>query len=65
MASMLLGNGSYHRAEVLGDGSYGSVRTVYDDDGEVFACKIMETDEDCSLGLGVTLPPSPAAPPSS
>jgi serine/threonine protein kinase len=47
---------TYHRAQSLGSGTYGSVVTVYDDDGNEFALKLfMEDDEeekepDISLG---------------
>ena len=36
----------YHRAQRLGEGSFGSVVTVYDDEGRVFALKMFEPDED-------------------
>ena len=36
----------YFLAERLGEGACGSVRTVYDDDGKVYALKIFEEDED-------------------
>ena len=47
----------YHRAESLGSGSYGSVITVYNDDGENFALKMFDQDEDDEeeeegIGLG-------------
>jgi len=37
---------SYHRASHLGEGSYGSVVTVYNDDGEEFALKLFLPEED-------------------
>ena len=37
---------TYHRAQSLGAGSYGSVITVYDDDGNEFALKLFEEDEE-------------------
>tara|TARA_R110002050_G_scaffold267802_2_gene409541 strand:+ start:382 stop:843 length:462 start_codon:yes stop_codon:yes gene_type:complete len=36
----------YYRAETLGEGAYGSVTTVYDDDGAVFALKKFAEEED-------------------
>jgi serine/threonine protein kinase len=36
----------YHLAERLGEGACGAVRTVYDDDGQVFALKCFEPEED-------------------
>eukprot|EP01052_Picozoa_sp_SAG31_P009591 SAG31_NODE_507_length_14746_cov_5.682119_4_plen_439_part_00 len=35
----------YHRAQRLGEGGYGGVSTVYDDDGKVYAMKNFEADE--------------------
>lgn len=37
---------SYHRASYLGEGSFGSVVTVYNDDGQEFALKLFLTSED-------------------
>ena len=45
MSSGSLPLGTYHRASQLGSGSYGSVVTVYNDDGEQFALKLFENDE--------------------
>ena len=39
---------TYHRAQSLGSGSYGSVLTVYNDDGEEFALKLFIDDDDSS-----------------
>ncbi|KAL9181396.1 hypothetical protein ACHAXT_010201 [Thalassiosira profunda] len=38
--------GSYHRAQALGEGTYGSVVCVYNDAGDELALKIFEADED-------------------
>ena len=46
----------YHRAESLGSGSYGSVITVYDDDGESYALKMFtEDDDDDEEEIGIAL----------
>ena len=37
---------TYHRAQSLGEGSFGSVVSVYSDDGTAYALKIFEDDED-------------------
>jgi serine/threonine protein kinase len=37
---------TYHRAQSLGSGTYGSVVTVYDDDGQEFALKLFMEDDD-------------------
>ena len=37
---------TYHRAQSLGTGSYGSVVAVYNDDGEEFAMKLFIDDDD-------------------
>ena len=37
---------TYHRAQSLGEGSFGSVVSVYSDDGAAAALKIFEDDED-------------------
>lgn len=37
---------NYYRAEALGEGSFGSVMNVYDDDGQAFAAKQFERAED-------------------
>jgi serine/threonine protein kinase len=39
---------TYHRAQALGSGAYGSVLTVYNDDGEEFALKLFDDDSDSS-----------------
>lgn len=51
---------TYHRTQALGEGSFGSVVTVYNDDGEEFALKLFEPDEeddndDETLELGALL----------
>jgi serine/threonine protein kinase len=46
MSSGNLPLATYHRAQSLGSGSYGSVITVYDDDGQEFALKLFEEDDD-------------------
>jgi serine/threonine protein kinase len=46
MSSGSLPLATYHRAQSLGSGSYGSVITVYDDDGQEFALKLFEEDDD-------------------
>lgn len=38
--------GTYHRAQRLGEGAFGSVCTVYDDEGNVSALKIFDPDEE-------------------
>ncbi len=44
---------TYHRAAALGEGSFGSVVTVYDDEGREFAFKMFANDEDDdTLDLG-------------
>ncbi|GMI37577.1 hypothetical protein TeGR_g14549 [Tetraparma gracilis] len=52
-----LGLSSYHRAQSLGDGAFGAVVAVYDDDGSQFALKSFdeaESDaEDESMDLGL------------
>ena len=45
--------GTYHRTGTLGEGSFGSVVTVYSDEGTPFALKIFDPDEDDgTLDLG-------------
>jgi len=46
MSSGSLPLSNYHRAESLGCGTYGSVLTVYNDDGEQFALKLFMEDSD-------------------
>lgn len=47
---MSLRGQKYYPAETLGEGSYGAVKTVYNDEGEIFALKRFEnTDEDDSM----------------
>ena len=46
MSSGNLPLGTYHRASSLGEGTYGSVVTVYDDGGAEFALKLFIDDED-------------------
>ncbi|KAK1745018.1 serine/threonine-protein kinase [Skeletonema marinoi] len=45
MASGTLPFSTYHRAQALGEGTYGSVVCVYNDAGEEMALKIFECDE--------------------
>jgi serine/threonine protein kinase len=45
MASGTLPFSTYHRAQALGEGTYGSVVLVYNDAGEEMALKIFECDE--------------------
>lgn len=56
MSSGTLPLDTYHRAQAIGSGSYGSVVTVYNDDGEEFALKLFddtdEEDDDIGLSLG-------------
>ena len=51
MSSGSLPLGSYHRAQSLGSGSYGSVVTVYNDEGDEFALKLFDED-DVGISLG-------------
>ena len=37
---------SYHVAALLGEGSFASVRRVFDDDGNEFALKVFDADEE-------------------
>jgi serine/threonine protein kinase len=56
MTSGSLPFANYHRASHLGDGTFGSVVTVYNDDGEEFALKLFLTEEEDSpqpINLGV------------
>lgn len=46
MSSGSLPIATYHRAQSLGAGTYGSVITVYNDDGEEFALKLFVDDDD-------------------
>ena len=46
MSSGRLPFGHYHRAQALGEGTYGSVVCVYNDTGEELALKVFEADED-------------------
>ena len=39
MSSGSIESGEYHRAQRLGEGGFGSVRTVYDNDGQVYAAR--------------------------
>jgi hypothetical protein len=45
-ASGVIPLSEYHRAQKLGDGAFGSVFTVYDDEGVVRALKVFDDDED-------------------
>ncbi|CAB9523302.1 SPS1-related proline-alanine-rich protein kinase [Seminavis robusta] len=59
MSSGSLPLATYHRTQALGEGSFGSVVTVYNDDGEEFAMKLFipddEEDNDETLELGALL----------
>ena len=46
MSSGSLPLATYHRANSLGAGAYGSVITVYDEDGNEFALKLFESDDE-------------------
>ena len=46
MSSGSLPLATYHRAQSVGSGTYGSVLTVYDDDGNEFALKLFVEDEE-------------------
>mmetsp|Transcript_30116 Transcript_30116/g.59985 ORF Transcript_30116/g.59985 Transcript_30116/m.59985 type:complete len:443 (+) Transcript_30116:40-1368(+) len=46
MSSGTLPFNKYYRAKSLGEGTYGTVVTVYNDEGNEFALKIFEEDED-------------------
>jgi serine/threonine protein kinase len=47
---------SYHRAQSIGSGAYGSVMTVYDDDGQEHALKLfVDEEEDDKDESGVSL----------
>lgn len=45
MSSGRLPYGHYHRAQALGEGTYGSVVCVYNDAGEELALKVFDPDE--------------------
>ena len=40
MSSGSISSSDYHRAQRLGEGGFGSVRTVYDNDGQVYAVRV-------------------------
>eukprot|EP00581_Thalassiosira_minuscula_P005653 CAMPEP_0183740904 /NCGR_PEP_ID=MMETSP0737-20130205/60800_1 /TAXON_ID=385413 /ORGANISM="Thalassiosira miniscula, Strain CCMP1093" /LENGTH=174 /DNA_ID=CAMNT_0025976075 /DNA_START=19 /DNA_END=540 /DNA_ORIENTATION=+ len=46
MSSGTLALGNYHRAQSLGEGTYGSVVCVYNDAGDELALKVFEADEE-------------------
>lgn len=46
MSSGTLPLATYHRAQALGSGTYGSVVAVYNDEGEEFALKLFLEDDD-------------------
>jgi serine/threonine protein kinase len=45
----------YHRAQSIGSGSFGSIVTVYNDDGEEFAMKLFIDDDDDDDCYGMSL----------
>ena len=45
MSSGTVPLGTYHRANALGAGAYGSVVTVYDENGNEFALKLFDDEE--------------------
>ncbi|KAL3786087.1 hypothetical protein HJC23_003204 [Cyclotella cryptica] len=49
MSSGHLPFGQYHRAQSLGEGTYGSVVCVYNDAGDELALKVFEADEDYDI----------------
>ena len=56
MSSGTLPLTTYHRAQSLGAGTYGSVVTVYDDEGNQFALKLfLEDDDDEDEEIGMSL----------
>ncbi|CAJ1960953.1 unnamed protein product [Cylindrotheca closterium] len=55
MSSGSLPLATYHRAESLGAGTYGSVVTVYNDDGENFALKMFDQDGDDQDNVGTSI----------
>lgn len=55
MSSGSLPLATYHRAEALGAGTYGSVITVYNDDGESFALKMFDQDDDDEDDVGISI----------
>jgi hypothetical protein len=46
MSSGTLPLAAYHRAQSLGEGTFGSVVAVFNDDGEEYALKLFLEDED-------------------
>ena len=46
MSSGTVPLGTYHRANALGSGAYGSVVTVYDEDGNEFALKLFDDESE-------------------
>jgi serine/threonine protein kinase len=54
MSSGTLPLTSYHRAQSLGAGTFGSVVTVYNEDGEEFAFKLfLDDDDDDDIGMSL------------
>ena len=52
MASGELPLATYHRVQALGEGTFGSVVAVYNDDGEEYALKLfLEEDDDEEDGM--------------
>ena len=58
MSSGTLPLACYHRADALNSGSYGAVIAAYDDEGNEFAMKLFNDDNDdeeeaeCGISLG-------------
>ena len=55
MSSGSLPLATYHRAESLGAGTYGTVISVYNDSGESFALKMFDQDEDDEDDVGTSI----------
>ena len=47
-----LAQGEYHQAAKIGEGAFGAITEVYNDEGEVFALKTFEEGEDTSADIG-------------
>jgi serine/threonine protein kinase len=55
MSSGELPLSTYHRAQSIGAGTFGSVITVYNDDGEQFALKLFDDDDENDDAYGIGL----------